>query len=97
MCYYTNYILGTGNFLFQNVSIQDSSHNTYHYLVMGCLRGAAPAAHLRYLGKRTHFSIRPLATLDKEDCMFAELQRAIPSPPDRNATVRPKYHQIPEV
>ena len=29
------------------------------YLVLGCLRGAAPAAHLRYLGRYIRFPIRP--------------------------------------
>ena len=60
----TNYILGTDSCLFQNITVRDASHNTDHYLVLGCIRGAAPAAHFLYLGKRTSFPISPLATLD---------------------------------
>ena len=68
--FWNNYILGTESRLFQNVAVQDSMHNTDHYLVLRCLREAAPAAHSRYLGKRTHFSIRPQVTPDKADHMF---------------------------
>ena len=68
-----DYILVTDSCLFQNVSVQDARHNTYHYLVLGCLRGDAPAAHSRYLGRRTRFLIRSPETPDKSDRMFAEL------------------------
>ena len=37
--------------------------------------------YLRYLGKRTRFTISLLATLDKVDLMFAEIWGAIPNPP----------------
>ena len=56
-----------------------------HSLVLGCLNGATHAANLRYLGKHTRFPIRPTATLDKADCMFADLWRAIPRPPRRES------------
>ena len=73
-----NYILGTDSFLFHNIVVHNARHN-----VLGCLCGAEPSAHLRYLGKRTRFHIRPQTTPDKEDCMFYELWRAIPRPPQR--------------
>ena len=34
----TDYILGTDRHLLHNVSVHDARHNTYRYLVMGCLR-----------------------------------------------------------
>ena len=76
----TGYILGTESRLFQNVVVRDARHNTDHYLVLGCLRGAAPAARLRSLGNLTRFPIRPMAYLDKAYRMFSELWRAIPRP-----------------
>ena len=77
----TDYILGTDSCLFQNVVVWDVRRNIDHYLVLGCLRGANPATYLCYLGKRTCFPIRPLATPDKVDRMFAEIWGAIPNSP----------------
>ena len=48
-----NYILGTDSRLFQNVDIRDARHNTDHYLILGCLHRAVPAAQLCYLERRT--------------------------------------------
>ena len=79
----TDYILYTYSCLFQNVSVQDMQHNTDHYLVLGCLLVAEPAAHSLYLGKRIHSPIRPLANPDKAYCMFAELRGAIPKTPQQ--------------
>ena len=79
----TNYILGIDSHLLQNIAVRDESHNTDHYLVLGCLCGAKPAAHSRYLGNRTRFPISPLATPDKADHMFAEIWQANPRPPWR--------------
>ena len=36
---WTNYILDTDGCLLQNVVVWDARHNTYHYLVLGCLHG----------------------------------------------------------
>ena len=36
----TDYILGTDCRLFWNMSVQDPRHNSYHYLVLGCLHSA---------------------------------------------------------
>ena len=80
---WTDYILVTDSHLFQNVAVQDARHNTNHYLVLGFLHGAAPAAHSHYLGMRTSFPIRTLATPHRVEHMFAKLRRAIPRPPQR--------------
>ena len=79
----TDYILVTYISLFQNVAFWDSRNNTDHYLILGCLHGATPAAHLRYLGRRTRFSIRPPETPYKADHMFSGIWRDIPGPPLR--------------
>ena len=79
----TNYILGTFSCLFHNVAVWDAQHNTNHYLILGCLPGAAPAAHSHYLRKVTRSPIMPPSTLDRVSCMFAELQGGITSPPWR--------------
>ena len=42
---WTDYILCIDSCLFQNVAFRDVQHNTEHYLVLGFLRGADPAAH----------------------------------------------------
>ena len=72
--YRTKYILGIDSRLFQNVVVWYTRHNMDHYLVLGCLRIAAPDTHVRYLGRRTRFPIRPLSTPDKSDQFFAKLQ-----------------------
>ena len=77
----TKYILGKDSRLFQNVAVQDARHNIDYYLVLVCLRRADPAAHLRNLGKRTRFPIRPPAPPDKAYRIFAELQESIPQAP----------------
>ena len=77
------YILGTDRRLLHNVAVRDARHNTDHYLVVGCLYGAAPAAHLRYLGKRMCFLVNPTTNMNGVDCQFAELRGGIPNPPRR--------------
>ena len=73
MCSRTDYILGTDSRLLQNVAVRYARNNTDHYLVLGCLCGAAPDADLRYLGRSTRFPIRTPATQDRVDRMFVEL------------------------
>ena len=70
----SDYILGIDCCLLHNMAVQDTRHNTDHYLVLGCLRGATPAAHLRYLGRHKHFPINPPTNLDGVDRLFAELR-----------------------
>ena len=79
----TDYVLGIDSCLFQNVAVWNARNNTYHYLILGCLRGSAPAAHLRYLRRCTRLYSRPPATPDKADHMFDKLRWAIPRPPQQ--------------
>ena len=46
-------ILGSNRWNFQNVAVRYPRHNSDHFVVMGCLRGASLREHLRYLGRRT--------------------------------------------
>ena len=45
-----DYILGTDLRLFWNMSIRETMHNSYHYMVLGCLRIAPLREHAKYLG-----------------------------------------------
>ena len=45
----TYYILGSDCRIFQNVAIWYLRHNSNHLMVVGCLHGASPRYHLRYL------------------------------------------------
>ena len=83
VCSHINYILGTDLHLFQNMAFQDAWHNTDHYLVLECLRRAAPAKHLRYLMNRKRFPLKPQKTLGGVYRLFAELRGDIPKPPRR--------------
>ena len=65
------------------LSFLQISINVFLHLVLGCLCRVVPAAHSCYLGRRKRFPIRPLATPDRVDHMFAELWCAIPRPPWR--------------
>ena len=56
---WTNYILGIYQRLLMNVALQDSRHNTDHYLVLGCLRGAPLAKHSHYLANKKRFPLKP--------------------------------------
>ena len=38
----TDYILGYERRIFQNVAVQYSSHNSYHFVVVGILHGSSP-------------------------------------------------------
>ena len=66
-------ILGIDRRLIQNVSVQDSQHNINHYLVLGCVHGAAPYNHLRYLRRWRRFLLNPTKAPGGLDCMFVEL------------------------
>ena len=76
-----DYILGTDRRMIQNLVVYDKRHNRDHCLVLGCLCGAMPSAHLRYLRKRTRFTINTPNTSDGVDLLFTELRGAIPNPP----------------
>ena len=50
--YGTDYILGMDRHIFWNVSVQDPSHNSDHYMVLGCLHIASVREYYRYLRGR---------------------------------------------
>ena len=76
----TNYILGTYQSLFWNVSVRDPRRNTNHYMVLGCLRSDPKREHAKYLLGCKNLSLRPPAEPMREDGIFAALSRAIPKP-----------------
>ena len=76
--YRTDYILGTDQSLFCNVSVRDPRHNTDHYMVLGCLRSAPEREHVKYLTERKNLPLRPPAEPTREDGIFAALRRAVP-------------------
>ena len=79
----TDYILGTDHRLLQNVVVQDVRHNKNHYLVLGCLHGAAPEHNSCYLRKRKRFPLDPPKTLGGFYPLFVELRVATTNPPCR--------------
>ena len=81
----TDYILGTDRRLFGNVSIQDSRHNTDHYMVMGCLHSAYLKEHAQYLGGRKKLPLLSRIEPVREDTIFAALRRAVTKPRVREA------------
>ena len=56
---WTDYILGTDQRLFLNVSVWDLSYNSYHYIVLGCIRSAPLREQSTYLGGRKIPPLRP--------------------------------------
>ena len=80
----TDYLLGTGQSLFRNVSIRDPRHNTDHFIVVGCLRSAPEREHTRYIAGRRKSPLRPPTEPTREDGIFAALRRAVPKPLARN-------------
>ena len=76
----TDYILGTDRCLFWNVSVRDPMHNSYHYMVLGCLCSASLREHSMYLGGRKRRPLRQPTTPTGEDGIFTVLQRAVPKP-----------------
>ena len=72
--------MGTNFRLFGNVSVRDPRHNSYHYLVLGCLHRASLKEHMRYLEGRKKIPLRPPTEPTREDKIFAALWKAIPKP-----------------
>ena len=56
---WTDYILGIDRRLFLNVSVRDPRHNSYHYIVLGCIRSAPLREQSTYLGGRKIPPLRP--------------------------------------
>ena len=83
--YRTYYILGMDRHLFGNVSVRDPRHNSYHYMVLGCLHREPLREHARYLGGCKCLPLRPPTAPTREDGIFAALRRAVPKPLAREA------------
>ena len=73
MCSWTNYILGTDRHLLQNVAVQDAGHKTYHYVVMGYLRGSVTSTHSHYLRKQNRIPLKSPKTPGGVNDLFVEL------------------------
>ena len=78
-----DYILGTDRRLFWNMSVWDPRQNTYHYMVLGCLRSTPEREHTKYLTGRKQLPLRPQSDPTREDGIFAALRRAVPKPQAR--------------
>ena len=78
-------ILGIDRRLFQNVTARYQRHNSDHYLVLGCLRGAPLRGHSNYPGRRKRIPLWPSTTPKREDGIFAALRRAVTKPKAREA------------
>ena len=76
--YRTDYILGTDQSLFWNVSVRDPRQNTNHYMVLGCLCSAPEREHAKYLSGRKKLPLRPPADPKREDGIFEALRRDVP-------------------
>ena len=69
--------------LFQNVSIWDTRHNYYHYIVLGFLRSADHQDNHRYLGNLQRSYLSPPSKQIRKDRCFADFHWDIPKPPPR--------------
>ena len=76
----SDYILGTDQSIFWNVSVRDLRHNTDHYMVLGCLSRAPEREHAKYLLGRKKLPLRPPDEPTREDRIFAALRRAVLKP-----------------
>ena len=53
----TDDILGSDFQIFHKVAFRDLRHNSDHIMFIGCLSGASPREHSRYLGRRTRLPL----------------------------------------
>ena len=77
---WTDYILGTDQSLFSNVSVRDPRHNTDHFMVVGCLRSAPAREHNKYLTGRKKLPLQPPTKPTREDGIVAALRRDVRKP-----------------
>ena len=75
-----DYILGTDQSLFCNVSFRDPRHNTNHFMVLGFLRSTPKKGDAKYLRGRNNLPPKPPNEPMREDGIFATLRRAVPKP-----------------
>ena len=81
----TDYILGIYRRLFRNVTIWEPRHNSDHYLVLRCHRGAPLREQSEYLGRSKRLPLRPPTTPTNEYGTFTDLRRAVAKPKARDA------------
>ena len=81
----TDYILGADRRLFRNVAVQESWHNSDHYMVLGCIPSAPLTETKRYLVGRKRWPVRPPREPTRTDELFAALRRAVPRAQPRKA------------
>ena len=74
---WTDYIRGMYYRLFQNMAVRDLRHNTYHYMVMGCLFSVNLRENQRYLGSRTRVPLYPLNLPSHADTLFVFLRHLL--------------------
>ena len=67
-------ILVTDLCMFQNVLFRDLRHNTYHFMVLGCLQGTAQGEHVHYLRLRLRLPILLPRKPRLEDRMLSKLR-----------------------
>ena len=79
----TDYILETDSRLFKNVAVRDPRHNSYHYMVLGCLPSAPLLVTKQYLGGQKRWPVRPPTEPSQTDTPFAALRRSVPKPTPR--------------
>ena len=80
----TDYLLGTYQSIFRNVSVQDPRHNSDHFMVVGHLRSATARDHARYIKGRRKIPLKPLSEPTREDELFGALRRAVQKPHERD-------------
>ena len=72
--------MGTDSRIFWNVSVRDPRYNSYHYMVLGCLRSAPLREHTKCLEGRKRPPLQPPTAPIREDRISAALQRAVLKP-----------------
>ena len=73
----TEYLLGTDRSLFRNVSVQDPSHKTDHYMLVGHLHSATARDHVHHIKGRRKMPLKPPTEPTREDELFDALRRAV--------------------
>ena len=83
----TDYILGSDCRIFRNVAVRYLRHNSDHFMVMGCLRGASPREHYCYLEQRTRLPLTLPGgwTRTRVNKIFSKLRRAVSKRDNRAA------------
>ena len=80
-----DFLLGTDHGLFWNVSVQEMSHKSDHYIILGCLHTATLREHTQYLRRYNRFPLLPLGKPTREDNIFVDLCQPLPKIPVQKA------------